>query len=206
MPLTPPGHVRGASGTPNFYSSCIFTESAEETQLPHSEWRLAAWQLLGHGGEKNVPPAARCYPKNRFALHATPHAMGRKYDHHRALFASHTQATETQYAPHAPFCAQPLSLYRSKIKKEGLGDSFRIRPTPLSGKRDSNPRPSAWEADALPTELLPQKNFVPISSVEIKGVEPLTSCMPCRRSSQLSYTPPCNQTQSYTFSLYLQTT
>lgn len=25
----------------------------------------------------------------------------------------------------------------------------------VSGKRDSNPRPSAWEADALPTELLP---------------------------------------------------
>ena len=28
----------------------------------------------------------------------------------------------------------------------------------LSGKRDSNPRPSAWEADALPTELFPQKH------------------------------------------------
>ncbi len=26
----------------------------------------------------------------------------------------------------------------------------------LSGRRDSNSRPSAWEADALPTELLPQ--------------------------------------------------
>ena len=25
-----------------------------------------------------------------------------------------------------------------------------------SGKRDSNSRPSAWEADALPTELFPQ--------------------------------------------------
>ena len=25
----------------------------------------------------------------------------------------------------------------------------------LSGKRDSNPRPLAWEANALPTELLP---------------------------------------------------
>ena len=25
-----------------------------------------------------------------------------------------------------------------------------------SGKRDSDPRPSAWEADALPTELFPQ--------------------------------------------------
>ena len=26
----------------------------------------------------------------------------------------------------------------------------------VSGKWGSNPRPSAWEADALPTELLPQ--------------------------------------------------
>ncbi len=26
-----------------------------------------------------------------------------------------------------------------------------------SGKRDSNPRPSLWESDALPTELLPPK-------------------------------------------------
>ena len=25
----------------------------------------------------------------------------------------------------------------------------------MSGRRDSNPRPSAWKADALPTELLP---------------------------------------------------
>ena len=40
----------------------------------------------------------------------------------------------------------------------------RMRSTPelhrltfsiLSGRRDSNPRPSAWKADALPTELLP---------------------------------------------------
>ena len=30
------------------------------------------------------------------------------------------------------------------------------RPRPLSGRRDSNPRPSAWKADALPTELLPR--------------------------------------------------
>ena len=29
----------------------------------------------------------------------------------------------------------------------------------LSGRRGSNSRPSAWEADALPTELLPQTNF-----------------------------------------------
>ena len=29
----------------------------------------------------------------------------------------------------------------------------------LSGKRGSNPRPSAWEADALPAELFPRKIF-----------------------------------------------
>ena len=28
-----------------------------------------------------------------------------------------------------------------------------------SGKRDSNPRPSAWEADALPTELFPHSEY-----------------------------------------------
>ena len=30
-----------------------------------------------------------------------------------------------------------------------------------------------------------QKNL----KVEIMGFEPMTSCMPCKRSSQLSYTP-----------------
>ena len=29
----------------------------------------------------------------------------------------------------------------------------------LSGKRDSDPRPLAWEANALPTELFPHKNL-----------------------------------------------
>ena len=30
-----------------------------------------------------------------------------------------------------------------------------------------------------------------IYKVEIIGFEPMTSCMPCKRSSQLSYTPNC---------------
>ena len=34
-----------------------------------------------------------------------------------------------------------------------------------SGRRNSNPRPSAWKADALPTELLPQ-NFVGRAGLE----------------------------------------
>ncbi len=37
-----------------------------------------------------------------------------------------------------------------------------------SGKRDSNPRPSAWKADALPTELFPHVSAM----VEREGFEP----------------------------------
>ncbi len=33
------------------------------------------------------------------------------------------------------------------------------------------------------------KNHEPVSVVEIRGLEPRTSCMPCKRSSQLSYIP-----------------
>src|SRR4029453_200925 len=35
-----------------------------------------------------------------------------------------------------------------------------ITRLPLSGRRGSNPRPSAWEADALPTELRPRSRIV----------------------------------------------
>ena len=37
---------------------------------------------------------------------------------------------------------------------------FRYLIINRSGKRDSNPWPSAWEADALPTELLPRDPFL----------------------------------------------
>ena len=42
-----------------------------------------------------------------------------------------------------------------------------------SGRRDSNPRPSAWKADALPTELLPLIKKTPIfKNVGREGFEP----------------------------------
>ena len=36
------------------------------------------------------------------------------------------------------------------------GNEHSKNPIGWSGKRGSNPRPSAWEANALPTELLPR--------------------------------------------------
>ncbi len=41
-----------------------------------------------------------------------------------------------------------------------------------SGRRDSNPRPSAWKADALPTELLPQSISDPESRIVDGVAEP----------------------------------
>ena len=57
-------------------------------------------------------------------------------------------------------------MLRIKPPKVGLGMghtseslTYRFSSVRLimnwSGRRDSNPRPSAWEADALPAELLP---------------------------------------------------
>ena len=39
----------------------------------------------------------------------------------------------------------------------------------MSGKRDSDPRPSAWEADALPTELLPHGGEISTEFVFASG-------------------------------------
>ena len=41
-----------------------------------------------------------------------------------------------------------------------------------SGKRDSNPRPSAWKADALATELFPLKSLPCRKMVVGEGFEP----------------------------------
>ena len=46
--------------------------------------------------------------------------------------------------------------YTSHLKEKASEFSKSPRLSDGSGKRDSNPRPSAWEADALPTELFPQ--------------------------------------------------
>jgi hypothetical protein len=46
--------------------------------------------------------------------------------------------------------------------KLAVGSVVMIAGSEVSGKRDSNPRPSAWEADALPTELLPHRRLMAI--------------------------------------------
>ena len=61
----------------------------------------------------------------------------------------------------------------------------------LWSRWDSNPLPFDCEPNALPDELLPRflskkGRFCDPLSVEYIGVEPMTSCMPCKRSSLLS--------------------
>ena len=44
-------------------------------------------------------------------------------------------------------------------RKRSTPELHRLLLSKLSGRRDSNSRPSAWKADALPTELLPLKKI-----------------------------------------------
>lgn len=62
-----------------------------------------------------------------------------------------------------------ISLFKKKIRE---------RNDKKSGKRGSNSRPPAWEASALPTELLPQKIKEPIP-----GLEPGTYALRMRCST-----------------------
>src|SRR5215468_2460391 len=61
-------------------------------------------------------------------------------------------------------CALPTEL-------SGLAACLVLRTSCWSGKRDSNPRHSAWKADALPTELFPLA-VLPCAWLEGVGFEP----------------------------------
>ena len=61
-------------------------------------------------------------------------------------------------SPHPEPC--PLALYSVSLPLSvpsfTVASLYRRAPSGKSGRRVSNPRPSAWEADALPTELRPR--------------------------------------------------
>jgi hypothetical protein len=56
----------------------------------------------------------------------------------------------------------------------------------LSGRRGSNPRPSAWKADALPTELLPPKI---VGVIGFEPIQPKATDLQSAPSLQLRRTP-----------------
>ena len=58
-----------------------------------------------------------------------------------------------------------------------------------SGKRDSNPRPTAWKAIALPTELFPpatQSILSPMCRIVKQNIYICASCLFCTFSSRMS--------------------
>ena len=71
----------------------------------------------------------------------------------------------------------PLRSVRRAVRSLGRAPSARARISASSpsgfrrsGRRGSNPRPSAWEADALPTELRPRGRIVePAGSLETRS-------------------------------------
>ena len=60
--------------------------------------------------------------------------------------------------PSLPWTCSTPELHRLIISVV----AHRLCKKSMSGRRDSNPRPSAWKADALPTELLPLIKIYPL--------------------------------------------
>ena len=52
------------------------------------------------------------------------------------------------------------------LKLRQLSVTFAKAPVTKSGRRGSNPRPTAWKAVALPTELLPHKSSMKVWKYE----------------------------------------
>ena len=73
-------------------------------------------------------------------------------------------------------CKKKKTPYVLSIQKVSFPAGF---PALSSEKRDSNPRPSAWEADALPTELFSQfgvQSYSAFSNSQI--LRPKKCCLP----------------------------
>ena len=71
-----------------------------------------------------------------------------------------------------------FELMTSSLPRKRSTPELHWRIKKKSGRRGSNPRPSAWKADALPTELLPQfiLMFVDTKKVGRAGFEPTKAC------------------------------
>jgi hypothetical protein len=130
--------------------------SLSRPRSPRTTHRCGAGATRWEGAATLIPPSSV-----RSTL--------RKRDHARTCHLSRQAASGALAAPRHLDCggrrAAAESCYPVATRGAGAG---RRRPEPLtrsprkfrpyewSGKRDSDPRPSAWEADALPTELFPR--------------------------------------------------
>ncbi len=104
-------------------------------------------------------PAGKAFPFRRPATGSARPALKRAAAQPSECGGESTDARSPPEESGQAFrTAAPQRLLRPCANKKSASGSLRHNLLIYkSGKRDSNPRPSAWEADALPTELFPQK-------------------------------------------------
>ena len=99
--------------------------------------------------------------------------------------------------------ALPLSYMTELLRANGqnrTGDPiltmdvlYRLSYIGVSGRRDSNPRPSAWKADALPTELLPLEFLnVIVSNFKERWTKNYNQLLYCGESRIRTYEGVCH--------------
>ena len=89
-----------------------------------------------------------------------------------------------------PRIRSPL-LYPAELQAHDPTTSAVASGRPRSGRRGSNPRHSAWKADALPTELHPPAAPCRLcrAMVGTRGFEPPTPCSQSRCATRLRHVP-----------------
>jgi hypothetical protein len=123
-------------------------------------------------GAAGVEPAIPGLTVRCFASSATPH-------HHLRPTSCPSRARTWTFLIQSQACCQ---LHQGAVGARSLFQGlYSTGEEGKSGRRGSNPRPSAWEADALPTELLPQ--VVPSTGIRSRdGPASITKTSGCRQS------------------------
>src|SRR5215203_1977070 len=83
-----------------------------------------------------------------------------------SIYKDQTIRNRNTLEPAMRFELMTSSLPRRRSTPELRGPESQSVQKNWSGRRDSNSRPSAWKADALPTELHPPK-LLPIANFQL---------------------------------------
>ena len=113
----------------------------EGTDKKRIRWKSFDNHLIHQSGRRDSNPRPSAWKANALSTELLPQSQWARMDsNHRR----HKPA-DLQSAPFGHSGTCPLHCCNVCFKKK-------------SGRRDSNPRPSAWKANALSTELLPQSS------------------------------------------------
>ena len=162
----------------------------------HAKRRLIAAAGIAFGrGPRGARPSAECGPRTvelrGFSLSPALRLTAHRWFNAASSTADGVGAPSAKRVGHGPAVSAPPSASRSlRGPWEGDRPPAVAPPSPRAFGPRYFPHPSGGrreELGVLPPQAGEEK------TVELRGFEPLTPCMPCRCSAELSYSPEGSQ-------------